>query len=129
MLSLPHLVVLFIIALIIFGPQKLPELARMLGKATAEFRKMTNDFQVHSRRAKCATWSGNLVSTRRKSRRRPAQSSLLPAPPQGAMPRELPAAEGPTETIAELPPQAGADPSNPETVTVPHEKPTDDAAV
>lgn len=45
MLSFPHLVVLFIIALIIFGPQKLPELARMLGKATAEFRKMTNDFR------------------------------------------------------------------------------------
>jgi len=45
MLSFPHLVVLFIIALVIFGPQKLPELARMLGKATAEFRKMTNDFR------------------------------------------------------------------------------------
>ena len=45
MLSLPHLVVLFVVALIIFGPQKLPELARMLGKATAEFRKMTNDFR------------------------------------------------------------------------------------
>lgn len=45
MLSLPHLVVLFVIALVIFGPQKLPELARMLGKATAEFRKMTNDFR------------------------------------------------------------------------------------
>jgi TatA/E family protein of Tat protein translocase len=45
MLSLPHLVVLFLIALVVFGPQKLPELARMLGKATAEFRKMTNDFR------------------------------------------------------------------------------------
>ena len=45
MLSFPHLVVLFVIALVIFGPQKLPELARMLGKATAEFRKMTNDFR------------------------------------------------------------------------------------
>ena len=45
MLSLPHLVVLFVVALVIFGPQKLPELARMLGKATAEFRKMTNDFR------------------------------------------------------------------------------------
>src|SRR5579863_7219478 len=45
MLSLPHLVVLFVVALMVFGPQKLPELARMLGKATAEFRKMTNDFR------------------------------------------------------------------------------------
>ena len=45
MLSLPHLAVLFVLALVVFGPQKLPELARMLGKATAEFRKMTNDFR------------------------------------------------------------------------------------
>ena len=46
MLSLPHLVVLFVIALVIFGPQKLPELARMLGKMTADFRRMTTDFRV-----------------------------------------------------------------------------------
>src|ERR1700739_364472 len=45
MLSFPHLVVLFVIALVIFGPQKLPELARMLGKASAEFRKMSSDFR------------------------------------------------------------------------------------
>ncbi len=37
--------VLFVVALVVFGPQKLPELARMLGKATAEFRKMTGDFR------------------------------------------------------------------------------------
>jgi Tat protein translocase TatB subunit len=45
MLSFPHLVVLFVIALVVFGPEKLPELARMLGKATAEMRKMTSDFR------------------------------------------------------------------------------------
>jgi sec-independent protein translocase protein TatB len=43
MLSLPHLAILFIIALLVFGPEKLPELARMLGKAMAEFRRVTYD--------------------------------------------------------------------------------------
>jgi TatA/E family protein of Tat protein translocase len=43
MLSLPHLIVLFIVALMVFGPEKLPELARTLGKAMAEFRRMTGD--------------------------------------------------------------------------------------
>src|ERR1700684_3322161 len=43
MLSVPHLVILFIIALLVFGPEKLPELARMLGKAMAEFRRVTGD--------------------------------------------------------------------------------------
>jgi sec-independent protein translocase protein TatB len=45
MLSLPHLVVLFVVALVIFGPEKLPELARTLGKLTAEFRKATGDLR------------------------------------------------------------------------------------
>jgi sec-independent protein translocase protein TatB len=43
MLSVPHLVILFVIALLVFGPEKLPELARMLGKAMAEFRRVTTD--------------------------------------------------------------------------------------
>jgi TatA/E family protein of Tat protein translocase len=43
MLSLPHLVILFLVALMVFGPQKLPELARMLGKAMAEFRRISFD--------------------------------------------------------------------------------------
>ncbi len=43
MLSLPHLIIIFLIALMVFGPEKLPELARMLGKGMAEFRKMTGD--------------------------------------------------------------------------------------
>ena len=43
MLSLPHLIIIFLIALMVFGPEKLPELARMLGKAMGEFRRMTGD--------------------------------------------------------------------------------------
>jgi sec-independent protein translocase protein TatB len=45
MLSIPHLVVLFTVALIVFGPHKLPELARNLGKVVAEFRRMTADMR------------------------------------------------------------------------------------
>jgi TatA/E family protein of Tat protein translocase len=45
MLSIPHLIVVFIIALVVFGPQKLPELARTLGKLMAEFRKASGDFK------------------------------------------------------------------------------------
>lgn len=45
MLSVPHLVVIFVIALVVFGPQKLPELARTLGKLMAEFRKASGDFR------------------------------------------------------------------------------------
>jgi sec-independent protein translocase protein TatB len=45
MLSIPHMIVVFIVVLVIFGPQKLPELARGLGKLMAEFRKASTDFK------------------------------------------------------------------------------------
>jgi sec-independent protein translocase protein TatB len=37
--------VLFLVVLVVFGPQKLPELARGLGKLMAEFRKASTDFK------------------------------------------------------------------------------------
>ena len=46
MLSIPHLVIIFLIALIVLGPEKLPQLARVLGKAMADFRRVTTDFRV-----------------------------------------------------------------------------------
>jgi sec-independent protein translocase protein TatB len=45
MLSIPHMIVVFIVVLVVFGPQKLPELARSLGKLMAEFRKASSDFK------------------------------------------------------------------------------------
>jgi TatA/E family protein of Tat protein translocase len=45
MLSVPHMIVVFIIVLVVFGPNKLPELARGLGKLMAEFRKASADFK------------------------------------------------------------------------------------
>jgi sec-independent protein translocase protein TatB len=46
MLSIPHLVIIFLIALIVLGPEKLPQVARVLGKAMADFRRVTTDFRV-----------------------------------------------------------------------------------
>jgi sec-independent protein translocase protein TatB len=45
MLSIPHMIVVFVVVLVLFGPQKLPELARGLGKLMAEFRKASTDFK------------------------------------------------------------------------------------
>lgn len=45
MFSVPHLILIFVIVLIAFGPEKLPQLARTLGKAMAEFRKITGDLR------------------------------------------------------------------------------------
>lgn len=41
----PELVLIVIAALVLFGPRKLPELGRMLGKSLAEFRRASEDFK------------------------------------------------------------------------------------
>ncbi|HYA93723.1 MAG TPA: twin-arginine translocase TatA/TatE family subunit [Thermodesulfobacteriota bacterium] len=43
MLAGPDLLVILVIALIVFGPKKLPELAKTLGKAMGQFKKTTED--------------------------------------------------------------------------------------
>lgn len=44
-IGMPELIVILVIALIVIGPQKLPELARSLGKGLAEFKRATDDFR------------------------------------------------------------------------------------
>lgn len=141
MLSLPHLVVLFVIALVIFGPQKLPELARMLGKATAEFRKMTSDFryaledEVRELERQTRIREEEVAAAVRAAQS-PTTSPSPTAPPEGAVSRETPA-----ETISGpgVPPSdtnlaehidlgsSGTLPADP--VSVPHEKSPDDNTV
>ena len=44
-IGMPELIIIFVIALIIFGPRKLPELGRSLGKSIAEFKKASNELK------------------------------------------------------------------------------------
>lgn len=44
-LGMPELIFLLVIALIIFGPRKLPDLGRSLGKSIGEFRKASNELK------------------------------------------------------------------------------------
>ncbi len=42
----PELFLIFVVALIVFGPRKLPEIGKSLGRMMAEFRKASNDFRA-----------------------------------------------------------------------------------
>ena len=44
-IGMPELIIIFVIALIIFGPRKLPELGRSLGKSLGEFKRASNELR------------------------------------------------------------------------------------
>ena len=108
MLSLPHLIVLFVVALVIFGPQKLPELARMLGKMTADFRRMTSDFRI--------ALEDEVRDMERHTRIRESDTVTVPTPSQApgteplALPEAPPAASPETEQTPQVIPEAESAP-------------------
>ena len=44
-LGMPEILIILVIALIIFGPRKLPELGKTLGQSLAQFRRASEDFK------------------------------------------------------------------------------------
>jgi TatA/E family protein of Tat protein translocase len=137
MLSMPHLIVLFVVALIIFGPQKLPELARMLGKATAEFRKMTGDFryaleeEVRELERQTRIREAEAAAAKTQPQPTPAEASpYVPTPvePEGTVPRVEPPAD--SAIPVEAPPSSNghATAVAPDSATPAHENPADDNA-
>lgn len=44
-IGFPELIIILVVALIVFGPKKLPELAKALGKGMAEFKKATHEIK------------------------------------------------------------------------------------
>ena len=45
-IGVPELIIIFVVALIVFGPKKLPELGKSLGKGLAEFRRASNELKA-----------------------------------------------------------------------------------
>ena len=72
---------IFILALLIFGPKKLPEIARQVGKWLAEFKRASNEFK-----AQIQSEIDQLEVKERQKKVEEEQKSLPPAePPPGAV--------------------------------------------
>jgi TatA/E family protein of Tat protein translocase len=102
MLSIPHLIIIFVVALVVFGPEKLPELARNLGKVMAEFRRATGDLR--------STFEGHMRDLERETdTRRIGGSSSGSGSASGASTSAGTIAAVPSPgTVPTLPPQLGA---------------------
>jgi len=117
MLAISHIVIVFIVALLVFGPEKLPELARQLGRALSEFRRASMDF----RRMMEQELQEMERQTQEKQRLAALQSASTPQPPEpsGAIAvGSLPAPE------SSLPPPEDTPPAEALAVT-PSEPPTE----
>lgn len=106
MFSVPHLIIIFAVALMVFGPEKLPELARTLGKVMGEFRRATGDLR--------STFEGHMRELEREAELRRVRDAQSPsqtiggASPAPALPVSTPeaSAEG-ASSEDPLPPAPG----------------------
>ena len=80
------MIVVFIVVLVVFGPQKLPELARGLGKLMAEFRKASTDFRSAFEEEMRDLERQSLLAERKKA----ADAAAAAAAAQPSQPAALP---------------------------------------
>src|SRR5215472_1283799 len=88
-IGVPELIIIFTIALIVFGPRKLPELGKSLGKSLAEFKRASNELR------------STLEEEVRLEEQRTNVPAISPAPIE--KPADLPSAASPvvaSETVA-----------------------------
>ena len=72
-IGMPELLVILVVALVVLGPKRLPELARTLGKAMAEFRRSTTEIMDELQVTQ--------LDDTRTRRRGPAPQSTVPSTP------------------------------------------------
>ena len=80
-IGVPELIIILTIALIIFGPRKLPELGRSLGRSLNEFKRASNELR-HTLDEEI-----RLEDQRSSERQRPPEPAVSPRPDDEAVPR------------------------------------------
>ena len=96
-IGMPELIIIFVIALIIFGPRKLPELGRSLGKSLSEFKRASNELKsTLEEEIRLDEQRANLEASRAAS----AAAAAAAPPPVQATPGDISTA-GPSATPAD----------------------------
>src|ERR1700742_3423535 len=82
---------IFVLALVLFGPKRLPEIGRQIGKLLVEFRRASNDFKMQ---IEDELRTMEQQDRQKKLEAAAAQSAALPAPEVPVQPAILPPSTG-----------------------------------
>jgi len=106
-ISMPDTLILMVLALVVFGPRRLPQIGRQIGKLMYEFRKASNDFKFQMEEELRQAEEAD----RRKKEEEERQRALAAAPPapQLEQPAASPAESAPS--TPELPASLSETPS------------------
>lgn len=102
-IGMPELMVIMVVALVVLGPKRLPEIARALGKGLAEFRRATSDVNEELRKAqraiedeaRAADAAARRAATEKKTTVKPAEGTVAVGSAAAAAP--APDTEPPAE--------------------------------
>jgi TatA/E family protein of Tat protein translocase len=106
-LGFAEILVILVVALLVFGPDRLPELARSLGRGLGEFRRASNDL----RRSVMEATSDEPHIQPKKGQAPKTEPEALPAPAGAEADAAAPAAAGTPEVPASTP-EAPAEPKH-----------------
>ena len=98
-IGMPELLVILTVALIVLGPNRLPEIARMLGKAMAEFRRATSGLTDELEQARAM-----IEEEARKAEREANLAKITPA--AHTEPKASPSSESPPSPPTSVPPSS-----------------------
>jgi sec-independent protein translocase protein TatB len=98
-LGMADTVLLMVLALVVFGPRRLPQIGRQIGKLMYEFRKASNDFKFQMEEELRQSEEAD----RRKKEEEERQRALAAAPPVPQLDVAAPQIEQPAESVPATP--------------------------
>jgi len=102
-LGFPELILIFVVALIVFGPKRLPEIGRTIGKALGEFKKASDELkntierEVRAEELKELTTLPKFTTLDNVSRSEPAAAVTVEATPVPVEAAPIPSANAPSD--------------------------------
>jgi TatA/E family protein of Tat protein translocase len=94
-IGMPELVLIFIVALLVFGPKKLPEIGKSIGKGLAEFKRASDDLkrtieqEIEQGKSEVSAVKEHVAGVEKSVRESVSASAEAPAGPEAPPPETV----------------------------------------